>query len=134
MREDFFLGASAAGLALCKIYIRIIEILSRHPPFDCFRLLHLFFIAEGDVVQIEPKGWSEAMGLGEHELEGWEGPTQGEISRDVAVDVSIHTHEEAHKQTPEIVVDRNSSIPGGNYSINCPPKLVTPVRYFGLCF
>lgn len=31
------------------------------------------------------------MGLGEHELEGWEDPTHGEVSRDVAVDVSIHT-------------------------------------------
>lgn len=36
---------------------------------------------------MEPKGWSEAMGLGEHELEGWEGPAQGEVSRDVAVEV-----------------------------------------------
>ncbi|CAM9385522.1 unnamed protein product, partial [Ectocarpus sp. 12 AP-2014] len=42
----------------------------------------------GDVVQTEPKGWSEAMGLGEHELEGWEGPTQDEVSRDVAVEAA----------------------------------------------
>ncbi len=41
---------------------------------------------------MEPKGWSEAMGLGEHELEGWEGPTQGEVSRDVAVEVSGRSH------------------------------------------
>lgn len=34
------------------------------------------------------------MGLGEHELEGWEGPTQGEVSRDVAVEVSEHSHDE----------------------------------------
>lgn len=45
-------------------------------------------------MQIEPKGWSEAMGLGEHELEGWEGPTQGEVSRDVAVDVRIYIRRE----------------------------------------
>ncbi|CAB1117154.1 unnamed protein product [Ectocarpus sp. CCAP 1310/34] len=42
----------------------------------------------GDVVQTEPKGWSEAMGLGEHELEGWEGPTQDEVSRDVAIEAA----------------------------------------------
>lgn len=41
----------------------------------------------GEVVQIEPKGWSEAVGLEEHELEGWEGPTQSEKTRDVAVEV-----------------------------------------------
>ncbi|CAM9330763.1 unnamed protein product, partial [Ectocarpus sp. 4 AP-2014] len=42
----------------------------------------------GDVVQTEPKGWSDAMGLGEQELEGWEGPTQDEVSRDVAVEAA----------------------------------------------
>lgn len=47
----------------------------------------------GDVVQTEPKGWSEAMGLGEHELAGWEGPSKAEVSRDVAVEVNICTRE-----------------------------------------
>lgn len=51
--------------------------------------------AKGDVVQVEPKGWSEAMGLEEHELEGWEGPTEGEVARDVAVEVSERSHDEA---------------------------------------
>lgn len=32
------------------------------------------------------------MGLGEHELEGWEGPTQDEVSRDVAVEVCVGSH------------------------------------------
>lgn len=45
------------------------------------------------MVQTEPKGWSEAMGLGEHELEGWEGPDEGEVARDVAVEVSEHSHD-----------------------------------------
>lgn len=34
------------------------------------------------------------MGLGEHELEGWEGPTESEVSRDVAIEVREHPHEE----------------------------------------
>lgn len=33
------------------------------------------------------------MGLGEHELEGWKGPAQGEVSRDVAVEVSRQSHD-----------------------------------------
>lgn len=75
------------------------------------------------------------MGLGEHELEGWEGPTQGEVSRDVAVDVSIHTRRRT--KTSARSSRRWKRIPGGNNSISCPPRLVTPdtavlpVRYFG---
>lgn len=45
-------------------------------------------IQTGEVVAIEPKGWSEAMGLGEDEFDAWEGPNQSEIAKDVAVDVS----------------------------------------------
>lgn len=50
---------------------------------------------KGETVHIEPKGWSEAMGLGDHELEGWEGPTESEVSRDVAVEVSELSHDES---------------------------------------
>lgn len=41
----------------------------------------------GEVVAIEPKGWSEAMGLGEDELDSWEAPSRNEVAKDVAVDV-----------------------------------------------
>lgn len=59
-----------------------------------FHQFCLYLFAQGDVVQIEPKGWSEAMGLGEHELEGWEGPTEGGVSRDVAIEASGQSHDE----------------------------------------
>lgn len=42
----------------------------------------------GEVVGIEPKGWNEAMGLGEDELDSWEAPSRNEVAKDVAVDVS----------------------------------------------
>ena len=59
---------------------------------QCFSLC---LFNTGDVVQTEPKGWSEAMGLGEHELEGWEGPTEPEVARDVAVEVREHLYDES---------------------------------------
>lgn len=49
------------------------------------------------------------MGLGEHELEGWEGPTHGEVSRDVAVEVSGHLHDKSklpNVEKPSRIGDR----------------------------
>lgn len=67
---------------------------------------------------MEPKGWSEAMELDNHELEGWEGPTPGEVAKEVAVEVCYAVLSTNHA----IHIGNNSAM--GSISVTtCVPKV-----------
>lgn len=55
---------------------------------DCgYRSLLPFRAVTGEVVHTEPIGWKEAVGLDKDDLQAWEGPTEAEVAKDVAVEV-----------------------------------------------